>query len=428
MRLELGKITIRSLAFGSKTKVEAGRLYVDKDELIALVLEDPAIKSCAVYLAQPGEETRIIPVKDVVEPRCKVNGSGGPFPGFVSKVETVGSGRSHILAGATVVTTGKIVGFQEGIIDMSGPGADYTPFSKTCNVVLDLEPAEGIEKHAHEKAVRLAGLKAAVYLGEAGRELEPDEIETYQLAPLAEAAKQYPDLPKVAYLMMLLSQGLLHDTFIYGVDTKKVLPTIIHPNELFDGAIVSGNCVSACDKNTTFHHLNNPVVKELYKRHGRDLCFLGAVISNENVTLEDKERSSGYATKLIKMLGADAAVITEEGFGNPDADLIMNCNRLEGYGIKTVLLTDEYAGRDGASQSLADISPKADAVVSSGNANEIIHLPAMKKIIGDLSVADVIAGGFDGSKAADGSLTVELQAIIGATNELGYGYVRAIGY
>jgi sarcosine reductase len=59
-------------------------------------------------------------------------------------------------------------------------------------------------------------------------------------------------------------------------------------------------------------------------------------------------------------------------------------------------------------------------VVSAGNANEIIQLPPMKTVIGDLSVADIIAGGFDGSKATDGSLTVELQVITGATNELGY--------
>ncbi|MGI6129585.1 MAG: glycine/sarcosine/betaine reductase component B subunit, partial [bacterium] len=138
--------------------------------------------------------------------------------------------------------------------------------------------------------------------------------------------------------------------------------------------------------------------------------------------------SSSYATKLAKMLGAEAAIVSEEGFGNPDADLIMNCNKLEGQGIKTVLITDEYAGRDGASQSLADISPKADAVVSAGNANEIIKLPPMKTVIGDLSVVDIIAGGFDGSKAADGSLTVELQVITGATNELGFNKVRGIGY
>ena len=39
----------------------------------------------------------------------------------------------------------------------------------------------------------------------------------------------------------------------------------------------------------------------------------------------DKKRSSSYAVKLAKTLGADAAVISEEGFGNPDADLVMNC-------------------------------------------------------------------------------------------------------
>jgi sarcosine reductase len=428
VRLELGKITIRDVAFGPQTKVEAGTLYVNKDELVSLVKEDPNIKSLTVHLAKPGEEVRIIPVKDVIEPRCKVSGPGGIFPGFISKVETVGSGRTHVLSGAAVVTTGKIVGFQEGVIDMTGPGADYTPFSQTYNVVLDIQPVDGLAQHEHEKTVRLAGLKAAAYLGEAGKDVEPDSIETYELGSFIETAAKYPNLPKVVYIYMLQSQGLLHDTWVYGVDAKRILPSIIHPNELFDGAIVSGNCVSACDKNTTYHHLNSPVIKELYKHHGKDICFMGVVITNENVTLKDKERSSSYASKLAKMLGAEAAIVSEEGFGNPDADLIMNCNKLEGYGIKTVLITDEYAGRDGASQSLADVSTKADAVISAGNANEIIKLPPMKKVIGDLSVADIIAGGFDGSKAADGSLIVELQVITGATNELGYSNLRGIGY
>ena len=52
----------------------------------------------------------------------------------------------------------------------------------------------------------------------------------------------------------------------------------------------------------------------------------------------------------------------------------MNCNKITAKGIKTVLLTDEYAGRDGASQSLADSTPNGDAVVTGGNANEIIVL------------------------------------------------------
>ncbi len=65
-----------------------------------------------------------------------MEGSGEVFPALSVTWETVGQGTMLVLGGAAVVTCGKIVGFQEGIIDMSGPGADYTPFSKTFNVVL----------------------------------------------------------------------------------------------------------------------------------------------------------------------------------------------------------------------------------------------------------------------------------------------------
>ena len=44
----------------------------------------------------------------------------------------------------------------------------------------------------------------------------------------------------------LQSQGLLHDTYVYGVDAKQIVPTLLYPTELMDGAILSGNCVSAC--------------------------------------------------------------------------------------------------------------------------------------------------------------------------------------
>ena len=238
----------------------------------------------------------------------------------------------------------------------------------------------------------------------------------------------YPDLPKVVYVYMLQTQGLLHDTYVYGVDAKKIIPTFLYPTEVFDGAIASGNCVSACDKNPSYVHMNHPVIEELYARHGKDFNFLGCVVTNENVTLMDKERSSNMTAKLVEFLGADAVIISEEGFGNPDADLVMNCNKITKKGIKTVLITDEYAGQDGASQSLADSTPLGDAVVTGGNANEVISLPVMKTVIGYPEVAEVIAGGFQGSLGADGSITVELQAITGATSEVGYGYLSAKTY
>ena len=234
---------------------------------------------------------------------------------MINKVETVGSGKTNVLKGAAVVTTGKIVGFQEGIIDIR-PRTDYTPFSKLYNLVLVCEPVEGLKQHDHEKALRFAGYKVALYLGELARNLTPDEVEVFETPTLTEGLKMYPDLPRVAYVEMLQSQGLMHDTYVYGVDAKQILPTMIYPTEVMDGAIVSGNCVSACDKNTTYHHLNNPVIHELYAEHGKTLNFIGVIITNENVYLADKERSSNWSSKLAEFFGVDGVIVSEEGFGN----------------------------------------------------------------------------------------------------------------
>lgn len=425
LKLELGYIFIKDIQFAEKSKVENGTLYVNKEEVKAIILEDQNFKSADVELAKPGESVRIMPVKDVIEPRVKVEGPGGIFPGMVSKVETVGSGKTNVLKGAAVITTGKIVGFQEGIIDMTGPGAEYTPFSQTNNLVLVCEPIDSLKQHEHEKALRFAGYKVAMYLGELAKNMTPDQVDTFETPTLVEGIKMYPELPRVAYVCMLQSQGLMHDTYVYGVDAKQTISTLIYPTEMMDGAIVSGNCVSACDKNTTYHHLNNPVVHDLFAEHGKTLNFVGVIITNENVYLADKERSSNWSAKLAEYLGVDGVIVSEEGFGNPDTDLIMNCKKIENKGIKTVLITDEYAGRDGTSQSLADADVRANAVVTGGNANEVIELPPMDKIIGHVEVADVIAGGFDGSLHADGSITAELQVITGATNEMGFNKLSA---
>ena len=420
MRLTLGKIIIKDVAFGPTTVVDNGCLRINRDELVALLREDGRVGSAAVHLAKPGDSVRIMPVKDVVEPRVKVEGPGNIFPGFLGKLDPVGTGRTHVLQGAAVVTVGKIVGFQEGIIDMTGPGAVYTPFSQTNNVVIQIEPVAGLSQHEHEAVVRMAGLKAAAYLGEAGRNAKCDSEESYEVASLTESSARYPGLPRVAYVYMLQTQGLLHDTYVYGVDAKRILPTLISPTEVFDGAIISGNCVSACDKNPTYVHCNNPVIEELYRRHGKDYNFVGVIVTNENVTLADKERSSNLTARLAEIIGIDAAIVTEEGFGNPDADLVMNCRKLEQKGIKTVLITDEYAGRDGSSQALADTTPEANAVVTAGNANQVILLPKLDTVIGHVDVADTIAGGFSGSLRPDGSIEAEIQVITGATSEVGY--------
>ncbi|NLW23346.1 MAG: beta-aspartyl-peptidase [Tissierellia bacterium] len=420
MKLELRRIHIKDIQLGEETKVKDGVLFVNAEELISHLKEDSRIKDVKVDIARPGEKVRIIPVKDVIEPRVKIEGAGNGFPGVSSKMAQVGEGKVNVLYGAAVVTVGDIVGFQEGVIDMWGEGAKWTPFSKTFNLVVDITPVEGLDPHAHEATVRLAGLKAAEFVGEAGRDVEPDEVLTYEMGSHAEESRKYPDLPKVVYVEMLISQGLLHDGYVYGVNTQNILPTLLHPNEELDGAVISGNCVAACDKITTYQHQNNSVILDLYEQHGKTINFLGVILTPELTTLEGKFRTCDYTAKLCKMLGADGVIVSEEGYGNPDSDLLMICKRLEDAGIKTVLITDECSGWDGASQPLADTAKEAVAVVSTGNVSHVVTLPPADKVIGNAEAISTLAGGWDGSLQEDGSIKCELNAVIGSTSEIGY--------
>lgn len=405
MTMTIGSFLVEDIEFGQETILRGRNLIVNKEALHDfLTQEDNRIQTLDITLAKPEESTRIICVKDVIEPWCKVSGSNH------------GEGVKYVLKNVTIVTCGKIVGFQEGIIDMSGSGALYTPFSKTINVVLEIDVVPSLTPRQHEEVVRLTGLAAAQFLGDAVRTSEPDVLETFD----------HPDtssfslgLPKVAYVYMLLSQGLLHDTYVFGQDAKKDLPRSISPLALFDGAITSGNCVSACDKNSTWHHQNNLLLRELYQRHGKELDFVGVVLTNEPVRLDAKQASSEKTIELVKRLGADGAIISKEGFGNPDADQMMLIRGLEGAGIKTVSITDEYAGVNGDSQSLADVTPEADAIISVGNANEQIILPPLKRLIGSIKDLTHLAGAYPQSLHDDGSLEIELQGILGSTNELG---------
>jgi glycine reductase len=421
MRLELHKVKITGLAFADRTYASGGILYVNKNEAEAVIAEDKRFTKVGIDLASPGESVRIIPVKDAVEPRVKL-GKGSYFPGFFAPMEKAGTGKTLVLDGAAVITCGPIVAFQEGFIDMTGPGAQYTPFSKTCNIVLSVEPAEKLEKHQYEAALREAGLKLGVYLASSCDKngAEANEIQIFEKGDTFEESMKYPLLPKVAYVCMNITQGLLHDTYLYATDLRPALPTLLHPNEVLDGAMVSGNCVSACDKNTTWHHLHNPIVQALYARHGKDINFLGVIPTQESTVLDGKIRAANMNLNIAEQLGADGVIVSEEGYGNPDTDLCLNAKNFERAGIKAVLVSDEAAGTDGASQSLADATPELTGFVSTGNVNEMIEVPAMEKVIGYKEAISLLSGGAEESLRTDGSMYVELQSIIGSTAEIGF--------
>lgn len=419
MKLTLENVVIENIELGETTSIEGSTLTINKEEMIEELKKVKNVSDIQVDLARPGEKVRIIPVKDAIEPRYRVD-RFNHFPGVTGDLGQVGDGTTRVMKNVAVVTVGDIVGFQEGIVDMWGEGAKWTPFSQTLNVVVDITPAEGIDGHEHEAACRAVGLKASEYLGQAMENVTTEDIEEYEITDLKTSQEEYPDLPRVVYIQMMIAQGLLHDGYIYGIDVKQILPTLLNPLEELDGAVISGNCVAACDKITTYQHQTNSVVKELLKEHGKTINFVGSIMVPELTTLNGKYRTRDYTIKLAEMLGADGAIVSEEGYGNPDSDLVLIAEGLENLGIQSVLITDECSGWDGDSQPLADSKPEAKAVISTGNVSHLVHLEPAEKILGNVEALANLSGGWDGSVAEDGSITCELNAVIGSTSEIGY--------
>src|SRR5258706_10801956 len=149
MRLEIGSIHIRDVETSDRTELRDHTLAIDAAELRALVLEDSHFTDARVRVVKPGESVRIIHALDVVEPRWKVTGPGGVFPGFVSPPITVGEGRTHRLARVAAVeggapAPGETTVFRERIIDMAGPPPPPGPLPPSLDPAPRPRPPHGV--------------------------------------------------------------------------------------------------------------------------------------------------------------------------------------------------------------------------------------------------------------------------------------------
>jgi glycine reductase len=420
MKLELGNFHVKDIVFGNETSFANGILTINKEEALDFVKEDEHITEAELHIVKPGDMVRLCPVKEAIEPRVKLNGDA-LFPGYTGELSQAGNGTTHCLKGSSVIVVGKHWGgFQDGLIDMGGEGAKYTYYSQLKNIVLVADTDEEFEKREQQKknrALRMAGHKLAEFIAQCVKEMEPEEVETYELAPLLDRSEEVNKLPRVAMVLQPQSQmeELGYNDCVYGWDMNRMVPTFMHPNEVLDGAVISGSFMPCSSKWATYDFQNFPMIKRLYQEHGKTINFVGIIMSNLNVALEQKERAALFVAQMAKSIGVDAAVVSEEGYGNPDADYIGCLAALEDAGVKTVGLSNECTGRDGKSQPLVTLDEKANALVSCGNVSELIELPAMPLVLGELEALgrDGFAGGWAGdeilgpSVREDGSIIME---------------------
>lgn len=420
MKLEMCYFDVSGVQFGPTTAYSDGLLTINKKELIGLVAQDKRLGAIDVEIAHPGERTRITNVLDISEPRVKVE-NNDYFPGMLGEIHRAGEGKTNVLRGAAVLEIGTTEGFYGGLIDMAGSGSSLTPYSKTHNVCILARSAPDIGTVEYGLALKGAGLKTSVYLGRTTRGLEPTSVETFNLDQTSAHAA---DLPGVGYLFQLHSHGDLREPFIYGDNSRRYYPTILHPNEIVDGAIVCGHYnISTSIKNSTYTILNHPVILGLYRRHGKELNFKGVVISPEPTALAEIKRTSMMAANLLKyVLRVDGVIVTKEGGGHTDVDLMENCDACESLGIKTVLIDNEWLGPDGASElPLLAVSRNADAMISVGNVDAMIELPSMERIIGWETMPEI-------ADDLRGELYIPIRFIPNGISQAGFTYLTTEGY
>jgi glycine reductase len=158
------------------------------------------------------------------------------------------------------------------------------------------------------------------------------------------------------------------------------VPTLVHPNEILDGALVNPYQGMGME---TYAIQNHPLIKALYQKHGKELCFVGVVITVSQYTEPERERSAAIAANLAKsILGADGVILTKSSSGAPDVDVAQTAQMCEELGVRAVLIMWGMSQDGGADSSVVFSFPKVDAMVSTGSPLRQVSLPAMKRLIG----------------------------------------------
>lgn len=268
---------------------------------------------------------------------------------------------------------------RDAILDMTGPIAAITPFAKMHNLVIVYDLHEGSSSVEYDQEIRTVGMKISDYIAEIVAQTKADQEAVFSIDEIN------PDLPNVVFAWNCQSQGPYASTFLYGHPIDNLVPTILHPNEVLDGCVVSGNYVWPAFKVPTYLQTDHPILLELYRQHGKTLNFRGVIFGrSHNPSHWHKQRCAAHAVMLAKeYLHADGLIMAWEGGGNAAVDGMLTIQYAEQQGIKCTGVTFEFGGVDGREGVLmVDDVPEATAMISGGSIEKTYTLPVMDRAVG----------------------------------------------
>lgn len=427
---------VKDVKFGDKCCFSDGILTISEDELNEVAKDlFNAVKGFRLEITHPGENARIIHVLDTLASMVKLEGEGQQYSGFFGTPFTVGRGITNIFSGFSVMESAALPWDEtnassgllyprDAIIEIAGDYAQYTPFSEMHNLVIVYDLNEGKSAMEYDNDIRLIAIKISTYLAELTRTLKPDRTETFQ------TLQNNSSLPNVVLVWQCQNQGPYANTFLYELPIYDIVPTILHPNEMLDGCIVSGNYVWPAFKVPTYLHVNHPILLDLYRRHGKDLWFKGVILCrSHNPSNWHKQRCASHCIKLAQMLKADGLVMAWEGGGNACVDGMYTIQTAENHGIMASTITFEFGGKDGTEGVLlVDHFPEANAVCTGGSIEKPVYLKQVKRVVGgDTFRLNKESGGFFPPSNNELVLDNTTHLYLGG-NQCGYSKIFAEAY
>jgi sarcosine reductase len=436
MKLTRQCFNVHDVIFGDKTLFNGGILTLCKQDLKEQVKTlFKAVEDIDFEIVKPGENTRIIHLLDTIQPMYKIKGNGMQYSGFFGNPLTVGDGVTNLLSGFTVMESAALPWDEssassgllyprDAIMDMTGPIAGFTPFSKTINLVIIYKLADGKSSIEYDNDIRLIAIKISTYLASLTVDMVPDDSTCYCIDDID------PKLPNVVLVWQCQNQGPYSNTMLYGQSIDNLVPTLLHPNEMLDGCVVSGNYVWPAFKVPTYLHVNHPIIMELYKNHGKTLNFRGVIFCrSHNPSNWHKVRCANFNVKLAKYLNANGLIMAWEGGGNAAVDGMLTIQCAEKNNIKASTITFEFGGIDGTEGILlVDDVPEADAIISGGSIEKHYHLPDVDRVVGgDVLRLNKESGGYfpPANKAIEFETTTQLYL---AGNQSGHSKLFAESY
>ena len=428
MKLTLADFPVRQIRLGNTYGYQDGLLEVDCEDLVRLVSQDARIGSARIDVVSPGDPVRVTGIRDVVEPRVKIDNEAQVFPGVIGPVLTVGGGLTHRLPGMAVLATAAYEGTiragtgvqRSALLDMWGEGAAVSRFSALRHLVLILEIRSGLGELAAHQAIQQAAFKVACRLAETTKKLLPTRTLEFATGNVNRGR------PRIALIQGCITQAQQPHAGVsyYGLPIRESLPTALDANELLDGAITMNTTRGIGYYPTTWDWQNHPLSLVLYREQAAgNIDFAGVIV--ERISYEThhaKEVVAHNAARLAQSLGADAVLLTWLGSGNAFVEMMLTIRACERLGIKTTLVTYEYGGKDGVDSPLLFYAAEADAVVSTGSRDRWIDLPAADKVIGPYQDIRVLT--YPGAPTTPASTALTLDArdmIIGGVDNWGGG-------